>query len=448
MVRNTWPIAVCCLALVIGCSKKEPAPAPAASSAPAAQAPEGMVVLAEKPPLFMTKGPVTVAEYVQYMKASRQQVPEAMRAVALGGPGGDQPVSNLTRKQAERCATWNLRRLPTQQEWAKASAYVAAVPYPWAGADDATPVAEPLYLVQDWLPGAAGEQKAQALKQELEQALEAERAAGFGQARQALADLVKARKAAAEERWQQFKPAFFSLVEKQKRLGELNGAKACRQDVLGILSRVATAKGKLAATLALGESDSQAAIKAYQDQLAQWRTEEQATRQSLEDKAKELQADVLKQTDAFDQLGEKTIAAKLAAADALLEQSAQAPAQPKDASDLQSKLVAATEDLKAAPLPFESLPDPAALNKQTADAQKTVDSFPPDKETADKIADMKGHIQTFSQSIAQDFLDEKLLLQDLDTLPDLRSRRDAVAANLAALTGLMRQLSTPEATAE
>jgi hypothetical protein len=443
MLRRTWPIAVCCLAFVIGCSKREPAAAPATPAGPAVSAPDGMVALQEKPPVFLTKSPVTVAEYVQYIKASRQPVPEAMRAVALGGPGGDQPVSNLTRKQADRCATWNLKRLPTEQEWAKASA-VATGPYPWGGTDEAIPVATPLYLAQDWLPGTPQEQKAQAKKQELEQALEAERAAGFGQARQELADLVKARKAAAEERWQQFKPAFFKLVEVKKHLGELNGQTACRQDVLAIVARMATAKGKVAATVALAENDPKPAIKAYQDQLAQWRADEQTTRQSLEDKTKQLQQDVLKQTDAFDQLDAKTIADKFAEVDALLQQSAQAPTDARAASDLQSKLVAATQDLKSAPLPFDSLPDPAALAKDAADEQKQIDTFPADKETTAKIADLKDHIQSFGQSIGQDFLDEKLLLQDLDTLPDLRSHRDAVQANLTALTGLMRQLSTPE----
>ena len=65
------------------------------------QAPDGMVVVQENPPAFLTKSPVTVAQYVQYMKDSRQPVPEAMRAVALGGPGGDKPVANLTRKDGE-----------------------------------------------------------------------------------------------------------------------------------------------------------------------------------------------------------------------------------------------------------------------------------------------------------------------------------------------------------
>ena len=446
MLRRTLPIAVCCLAVVIGCGKKEPAPAgaPAAGKGAAVQAPEGMVVLGEKPPVFLTKGPITISQYVQYMKASGQPVPETMRAVALGGPGGDQPVTELTRKQAERCAAWDLKRLPTQQEWTKATTYVAGAPYPWEAVDDSARAVTPLYLVQDWLPGSPEEQRAQARRQDLVTALEAERAAGFGKARQDLADLVKARKAAADERWQQFKPAFFSLVDKQKRLAELNGQKACRQDILAILSSVAAEKGKLAAAIALHEGDTQAAIKTYQDKLAVWRSDLQKTRQSLDDKAKELQQDVVKQTDAFDQAAAKAIADKFAEADALLQQSTQAPVEPKDAAALQSKLVAALEDLKAAPAPLENLPDPAAVTTQVADVQQQIDKSPADKESADRIAAAKGRIQALTENVSQDFLDEKLLLQEVDTLVDLRGRRDAVQANLAALTGAMRQLAAPE----
>ena len=448
MLRKTWPIAVCCLALVIGCSKKEPEQAPGTPAAPAVQAPDGMVVVQEKPPAFLTKSPVTVAQYVQYMKDSRQPVPEAMRAVALGGPGGDKPVANLPRKQAERFATWGLKRLPTQQEWTTGAAVVATAPYPWAGTDDATPVATPLYLVQDWLPGTPQEQKAQAAKQTLEQALEAEGAAGLAQARQELADLVKARKAAADERWQQFKPAFFKLVEVQKRLGELKGQSACRQDVLRILQAMVPAKVELGRKLTVGEGDRQAVIKGYEDQVAGWRTDESNSRQKLEKETDSLQQDVVKQTDAFDQLEAKAVADKFADADALLQQSAQAPTDVKAAADLQSKLVTATQDLKSAAQPFESLPDAAALTKDAADAQKQIDTFPADKETIDKIADMKARLQAVGQTIGQDFLDENLLLKDLDALPDLRSHRDAVRANLTALTGVMKQLSTPEPAAK
>jgi hypothetical protein len=448
MLRNALVLAVCCLVFAVGCEKKEGQQAPPRSKGSAAKAPAGMVVLGEKPLVFLTKSPVTVAQYVQYLRESGQPVPEGMRAVALGGPGGDQPVSGLTHQEAQRYATWNLMRLPTQQEWAMASLYVAPTPYAWAGPDENTPVVAPVYLVQDWLPGSAGEQKATAAKQALAQELEKARAAGFEQARKALADLVAAQKAAAQQRWDQFKPAFFGLVDKQKQLAELNGQKSARQDVLKILQNVATEKGKLAAKLKLGEGDAQAATKTYTDQLAQWRTEVQATRQTLEDRTKALQQQVVEQTGAFDDLGTKSITDRFAEAEALLQQSAQAPAQPKDAAALQAKLVDAAQKLQDAPALFESLPDPASLSQQAAKVQEQMGAAGADKATLDQIAQMEDHIQNFGQSIGQDFLDEKLLLQDLDTLVDLGSRHDAVQANLAALTGVMRQLSTPETTSK
>ncbi len=306
------------------------------------------------------------------------------------------------------------------------------------------PVVAPVYLVQDWLPGSAAEQKATAAKQALSDELEKERAAGFEQAHKALADLVGQQKADAQQRWDQFKKPFFSLVDKQKQLADLKARGPALQQVVQILQKAADAKYKLASVIAIGEGDVQAAAKQYTDDLAQWRTEVQNARQTLEDRTRDLQAQVLKQTDAFDQVGPKAISDRFAEADALLQQSAQAPEQPKDAAALQTKLVDARQKLQDAEPLFDSLPDPDALNKQAADLQEQISSAGSNEADTAKVAELKDHLQSLGQKVNQDFLDEGLLLKDLDTLVDLRARREAVQANLAALTGVMRQLSTPE----
>jgi len=445
MLRNTLLLAVCCLTFVLGCEKKQAQQPPAPRRGAGVQAPPGLVVLGEKPPVFLTKSPVSVAQYVQYLKDSGQPVPEGMRSIALGGPGGEQPVTGLTRKQAEGYAAWDLKRLPTQQEWAMASLYVAPTPYPWAGQDTDLPVTAPIYLVQDWLPGSPGEKTAAARKQALMDELEKERAAGFEQTRSTLAKLVATQKTAAQQRWDQFRKPFFNLVDKQKQLAELTEKRKARSGVAEILQKAYDAKYKLAAVIALGEGGEQAATKTYTDLLAQMRTDVQSTRQTLEDQTKGLQAQVLQQTDAFDQLGPRAISDRFSEAEAVLQQSAQAPEQPKDAAALQSKMVEATQKLQDAEPLFESLPDPSSLDKQAAEVEAQISTAGPDTAGADKVAQLKDHFQGLGQKVNHDFLDEKLLLQDLDTLVDLRARREAVQANLAALTGVMRQLSTPEA---
>jgi hypothetical protein len=447
MLRNALPLAVCCLLLVLGCSKKQEAQGPAPRKAAGIQAPTGMVAIGDKPPVFLLKSPVTVSQYVQYLKDSGQPVPASMRPVALGGPGGDQPVSGLTLKEARRCAAWNLMRLPTQQEWAMASVYVPATPYPWSGQDDATPVAAQLYLVQDWTAGSPAQQEAEAAKQALAKTLEQERAAGFEQARKALADLVTQQKSAAQERWDQFKPAFFSMVEKQKALAEAKGRKDAGQDELLLLQNIALEKGKVAKAAAGVEGTLSDAARTYTDKLAQWRTQAEASRQSLENRTKELQQQVVAQTDAFDQLGTKSIADHFAEADALLTQGAQTPAQPSDAADLQSKLVEAAQKLQEAGPLFDSLPAPSYFSNQAAKLQQETTAAGADKATADKVAQVKESIG-FGQTINQNFLDEKLLLDDLASLVDLRARRDAIEANLTALTGVMRQIAAPPAASE
>ncbi len=106
-----------------------------------------------------------------------------------------------------------------------------------------------------------------------------------------------------------------------------------------------------------------------------------------------------------------------------------------------------TQKLQDAEPLFESLPDADSLNAEAAKVQQQTDAANADKAETDKVAQLKDHLQGLTQKVNQDFLDEKLLLEDLDTLVGLRALRDAVQANLAALTGVMRQMSTPEATA-
>ncbi len=370
-----------------------------------------------------------------------------MQAAALGGPGGEAPVTGLTRKEAENYATWDLKRLPTSQEWTVASRIVGNTPYPWAVQDENLPVAASVYLVQDWLPGSAIEKQAEARKAALVTTLATARAAGFDGARKGLDDLVTAQKTAAQQRWDQFKKPFFSLVDKQKQLAQATAQKNAQQEIAQVLQKAYDAKFRLASLIALGEGNAQAAAKTYTDDLAQWRTDAQSARQTLEDRTKELQAQVRQQTDAFDQLGPKAIADRFAEADALLTESAQAPADPKEAAALQSKLVAMTQKLQDAEPLFESLPDADSLNAEAAKVQQQTDAANADKAETDKVAQLKDHLEGLTQKVNQDFLDEKLLLEDLDTLVGLRALRDAVQANLAALTGVMRQMSTPETTA-
>jgi len=90
MLGKTLPIAVCCLAFVIGCEKKEPEAGAPSGRSRGVEAPPGMVLLSEQPPVFMTAEPVSVAQYVQYLKATG--VPEGHRpgragAAAAGSTG-------------------------------------------------------------------------------------------------------------------------------------------------------------------------------------------------------------------------------------------------------------------------------------------------------------------------------------------------------------------------
>lgn len=445
MLRKSLPLVVCLFALSAGCEKKEPeaGQVPVVRQPPAARAPAGMTTIREAPPLFMTNTPVTVREYVDYLRATGQPVPDRLLEAASSVVRAGEPVTGLSRSEAERYATWAMKRLPTREEWQMAQQVVGPTPYPWTGEEGA--VAARLYLVQDWLPGSEGEAAAREAKASIAQTILEAQVAELKQLQEQLAVLAEQQKAHSEAAWKEFKPAFFELVETRKKLSELQARDEARRRVLEILRHVAQTKGRLAAQLALPEEDTstEEAARHYEEQLAQWRTEAQQARQTLEERARELQQQVIDLTRQFDQVGPTAVDARYQGAQALLEQTAGERESLEEVRRLSRELEAAIQSRQREGAALSDLPTVESIAAENQRVQKQIEEYTPDVEVQGEIEDLKSRIAQLGQNIGRDFLDEELLVQELDALVEAEARKHAVSAALAALRGVMAQVGAP-----
>jgi hypothetical protein len=442
MLRKAAPFAVLLLVLAVGCGEDEPTqpagPQPRARQRQDIDVPAGMTMLREDPPLFVTSDPVTIREYVQYLRETGQQVPVRLSEAMVDPRQAARPVSGLTRQQAERYATWAMKRVPTRQEWQMASDVVGPVPYPWP--EDGSALAPRVYLVQDWLPGSERAQQARAEREQLSEAILEDKEARLQELRERLQQLAEGQRQRAMEKWQSFKPAFFQLIEKRKQIAELESRKHARTNVLAILEELAVAKGQLAARLTASDADPEKAVQQYEEQLNQWRSQVEQTKQNLEARAQELQQQVVELTREFDQLGPDTIESRYQQTLALIEEHSEPPQDVGEANRMLQQLSAAVERLRDDSAVLEELPSAEALQREAEAVDKGIQEFSPDQETQNKIADLRERIRQMGETIDREFVDEEFLLKNLDDLVEARVRREAVTAALAGLQAVMAQL--------
>lgn len=259
--------------------------------------------------------------------------------------------------------------------------------------------------------------------------------------------MIARRKRRQEDQWKQFKPRFFQLLESEKKLAELQARKEGRAEALEILTRFAVKKGRLAAALATTEvtpEDAEKAAKGYEDELAQARSTLQGVRETLQTSTQEQQEEVLELTRMFEQDGAVEASRGVEDAEAVLQQ---APETVEDATQaaLQAEtLQAAVLQLGEVSPAFEGVPSLEETESRAAALDEQIQQFSGEDPAVAEIKDMRERIAGFSEAMNREFLQEKLLFQELDELVELRARRKAVEAMLNGL----KQAMKPEPTTE
>jgi len=439
-------LAVLCVAfLMTACEKKEPeqaAPAPKPRVRPRVivASPVGMAPVGQRTSVFISKTPVTVEQYLAFLAATEQAPPPRWQGVMPGTPEARAAAVGLTRRMADQYAAWSLRRLPTIQEWQLSASVVGDTPYPWpqGGADDEP--GGPVFLVQDWLPGTDSETVARQRKAQVINGILAGYKAEIDRLRAELRGMVSRETARHSTQTEQLKPAFFAMLDKAKDLSEAQARLQGSKDALAVVRKIADEKGRLAGQLKatdMSPEEAEAAVKAYEDNLAAVRSKIQQTREQLENTTQKLQGEVTTLTKKLEQnLAQgtpeffQTIAPVLTDAAAEIEDISQAVS-------LLEMLREACDTLADVAPPTTELPDIADIEKRAAELDKQLADVPaPDTGAMDEV---QQKIERFGQAIGQEFLQEKLLFKELDELVELRARREALEARVEGLKGILRQ---------
>ncbi len=452
MLRKTIPIAVLLAALALGCEKKEPEAAPVRVVGPPRTAPAGMQQIQEGKDVFISRQPATVGQYVDYLSQTNQPLPQRWQDLAPDDPAAQQPVTGLTREEARRMAVWHMKRLPTPEEWEQAAA-VGARPYPWA--PDGAPVHQQaeLFLVQDWLPAGPGQAEAARARGELVEQIRRGAAARVERLRAELQELVERQQARRGDLWEQIKPAFFSLLDKEKQLARLSARREGHQDVKRILTEIALAKGRLAAALKVEELSAEEADRraaAYRQQLSAARAKVQEVREELQSETARLQDEVLALTRAFEEAGTAQATGLADQAEALLAETAETPETAAATTSAAERLEEMVARIRRGGPAFGAMPDLQEIEARAGEVERQTEELSGEDPAVEEVRALRGKVERFGEAIGREFLQESLLLQELDELVELRAGKKAVEATyerLAAVTGIDKP-PAPEPTSE
>ena len=85
----------------------------------------------ELPEFWISKAPVTNAEYARFVAETGQEPPKPWKGKTPPGKIADHPVTDVSWHHATAYAKWAGGRLPTEEEWEKAARGTDAREYPW-----------------------------------------------------------------------------------------------------------------------------------------------------------------------------------------------------------------------------------------------------------------------------------------------------------------------------
>lgn len=437
--------ALCCILALCGCEKKtqEEAPSqPVKVVRATAPVPEGMAPIGDAGALFISTEPLTVGGYVEYLRGTGQPVPPRWSDLELDLPEAERAITGLPRQEAARCATWHLKRLPTLEEWQDAVRVVGARPYPWLEDGEAVPQGAPILLVQDWRPRTRGELEAKAAKASLAESILAERRTQFAELRDELRALVDTRREQQSARWEELKPLFFAVLDKRQAVAEAEAATEGRELALQILQRLAQEKGKLAIALKAQDLTAEAqdeAVGAYAAAVGELRNKVQQTRGELTATSAELQQQVGNLTRAVDAMGSPENDPRLTTAARLLAQHPRPPATMAEVVAANADFAEAVAELKEAPEAMGAMPSAADLRATAARLDEELAEAENADPPAEAVTAEKERLDRLGESVDREFVQEGILLNELNELIALRAAKAALESRIEGLREVLGQ---------
>lgn len=445
MVRKALCAALCLAAALAGCGKGDNESDAQNRRVRVIQAearpPAGMVPISAGASAFIDTEPVTVFEYVGYLKGTSQPVPLRWEGIAADTPGADQAMTGLTLEEASRCATWYMKRVPTLDEWKKAVRAVGAQPYPWTAEGEPVAGGAPILLVRDWLPGTSSENRARDASRQLAQKILDDARADVQALRARLTEAAQDQKVRREDAWKRAKPAVFQVLERERRLAEAAALREGRKMELQVLNKIARQKGQMAIDVTQNKISPDEAAALYKKDLAEHRDALRKAREDLDTGIAVTQEEVRKLTKQFEDAGAAVVEGGITEAEAALAETDVEVADMAQAVGVLEKLNAALADLQASEGRFrQAMPDVDELARQEAAlAEKTapLEGEDPAKAESD---DIRTKIAAFGQHIGGEVLEEDVFFKEMDDVAQLRARKRGLEARLA---GLRKSLVVP-----
>jgi uncharacterized protein YjbJ (UPF0337 family) len=446
MSRRIVVLALVCLAVLAGgCRKKTDEEKKTPVGAPATTAPAGMTqVETNRPTVFITSEPVTIGQYLEFLRETGQPVPQRL---ASGSVGTSDSVTGLTRQEGDAYAKWRLLRAPTAEEWASASRVVSKAPYPWDAAGQVVEPNSKLYLIRDWKEGAPGEAKAAAAKQDLLDTLYQEYVKATDSVKKQVTDQASRQAAEIDATWAKARADIFESVEKKKESVRKATEPAAIEGVTQILEDMFAKKRVPAAAKGSGKPQPEvdAAVKNYEDYVAEQFQKLREAREQLQKTNADLQARVVELKKELDQSGsvmagkiQTTAQSYMARLEELQKDLSKAPT----AREVAARMQKAVADAAAA---LGNLV-PQLVQKSRAEAEAVPEAAKSDVQ--ERYQDLKKRIQELGAYLGRDTLNEQELYKELDEMLQARTLKKALDAEVQGLKDLVetiRKSSAPAA---
>lgn len=432
MFRRSLIVACLVSCLLAGCGKDEPVPDDSVRDiTPLPEAPAGMVALREEPVLYMDTDPVTAAEYIAFLEDVKEPVPSGLADV----PGAT-PLENLSFEEASRLATWQLKRVPSAQEWALAASVVGSAEYPWVDGEDAA--VSDIYFVRDWRAGEPAETAAIDARSRLKSG------ANLG----AVMLLVSAKKDELEaemdrvrrERkalWDALKPLLFTRLDKVKELAAAEAAAEGPAGTVELLSGLVRHKILVAGGMIEGVRG--ATIESYEDKLTASRKAIADRMAALADATAKLHNDVTELTAVVEARGRLTVEAFPSLA-ALMTVPADSLTTIPAAREHLEALDEALVDLRDVKGTLEGMPNPANVRAAIAALDEKIAAVAVPDAVTTRLGELKEKLKEYTDEIGKVFDQEPLLIAEREELVAAEAQRAGVAAKLEALRGLVNSM--------
>ncbi|MDP6439908.1 MAG: SUMF1/EgtB/PvdO family nonheme iron enzyme [Candidatus Brocadiia bacterium] len=443
MLRKSVMLILCVVALAGACRKKTPEDEPTGKPVPPVAAPAGFVhVDTDEPKVSITSRPITVGQFVEFLRETGQDVPNALLPEAAKM---SDPVMGLTLDQARAYATWRMLRLPTAKEWEAALEIVGSVPYPWAEGRDGPRAGAKLHLVLGWQEGSPGELQAEQEKEELMEGFRETFSDSIRQAKEKADALAGQYSEEVSAAWQEAKPVIFELLEKNKAaVREATRTEALRQSI-AFLEDIADKKGFAAIQKAAERplEEVEAAIEAYEDYLAEQRISIQSAVEQFQAGNQALQQTAVDMRTRLERSGEALAGHFKEGGDVLAERLRDLENDLSSAPSVRNLGVRAEEvfrgladDMREFIVKLRGMVEAPDVDAQDEEVARLTASFEA----------VKAKLAALDEHVGKAFLNESELLNGLDELLSAGSLKKGLEAEIAELNKLLDAFDGAEET--